>query len=68
MMSRGHYTGAAMAAEFVERYFGDRKNDTYIIDVAAGTGLVGDEVSRRMNLFVRTCMLACMRACVYAYV
>ena len=40
------YTGAAMAAEIVERYFGDRKDDTYIIDVAAGTGLVGDEVSR----------------------
>ncbi|KAI0228566.1 hypothetical protein LSAT2_020976 [Lamellibrachia satsuma] len=43
-----------MAAEFVERYFGDRKDDTYIVDVAAGTGLVGDEVSRMMNLFVRT--------------
>ena len=53
-----------MAAEFVERYFGDRKDDTYIIDVAAGTGLVGDEVSRRMSLCVRTCVRACVRVCI----
>ena len=50
-----------MAAEFVERYFGDRKDDTYVIDVAAGTGLVGDEVSRK--LCVRACVRAGVRAC-----
>ena len=53
-----------MAADFVERYFGDRKGDTYIIDVAAGTGIVGDEVSRRMSLCVRACVLACVRVCI----
>ncbi|KAI0220206.1 hypothetical protein LSAT2_028283 [Lamellibrachia satsuma] len=47
MMSLGHYSGATMAAEFVDRYFGDRKDDTYIIDVAAGTGFVGDELKMR---------------------
>ncbi|KAI0239618.1 hypothetical protein LSAT2_009666 [Lamellibrachia satsuma] len=43
----GGYTGPAMAADFIERYFGDRKDNTYIIDVAAGTGLVGDELKKR---------------------
>ncbi|KAI0228373.1 hypothetical protein LSAT2_021147 [Lamellibrachia satsuma] len=43
----GRYNGPDIAARVVERYFGDRKNDTYIIDVAAGTGLVGEKLRER---------------------
>ena len=54
MLCPGRYNGPDIAARVVERYFGDRKNDTYIIDVAAGTGLVGEKV--------RACVRACVRA------
>ena len=40
----GRYNGPQIAAQVVEKYFGDRKEDTNILDVAAGTGLVGEKV------------------------
>ena len=45
MLCPSHYNGPSLVAQVVERYFGDRKDDTYIIDVGAGTGFVGEEVS-----------------------
>ncbi|KAI0235751.1 hypothetical protein LSAT2_013729 [Lamellibrachia satsuma] len=43
----GRYNGPEAAARVVERYYGDKKDDTYIIDVAAGTGFVGEQLKMR---------------------
>ena len=40
----GRYNGPQIAAQVVEKYFGDTKEDATILDVAAGTGLVGEKV------------------------
>ena len=45
MLCPSHYNGPSLVAQIVERYFGDRKDDAYIVDVGAGTGFVGEEVS-----------------------
>ena len=45
MMPPGRYNGPEIAAAAVEKYFGDSKEKTYILDVASGTGLVAENVS-----------------------
>ena len=40
----GRYNGPAFAAEAIDRSFTSHKDQVLILDVAAGTGLVGEEV------------------------
>ena len=40
------YHGPLITAGFVEKYLGDGKRDYHILDVAAGTGYVGEQVSK----------------------
>ena len=47
MMPPGRYNGPEIAAAAVEKYFGNSKEKTYILDVASGTGLVAEHVSER---------------------
>ena len=59
MLCPGRYNGPQIAAAAVEKYFGNSKEKTYILDVASGTGLVGDKVSKRrvfMREYYQTCV------------
>ena len=40
----GRYNGPAFAAEAIDRSFTSHKDQVLILDVAAGTGLVGEQV------------------------
>ena len=44
VMGPGRYNGPAFAAEATDRSFPDHKDKILILDVAAGTGIVGEEV------------------------
>ena len=52
MLCPGRYNGPEIAAQAVEKYFGNGREKAYILDVASGTGLVGDKVSER-RVFTR---------------
>nr|XP_022340018.1 methyltransferase-like protein 27 [Crassostrea virginica] len=43
----GHYNGPAFAVEAIDRSFPSHKDQVLILDVAAGTGLVGEELVKR---------------------
>ena len=43
--SASHYNGPEIAAEVVARTYTEKRDDVLILDVAAGTGLLGEKVS-----------------------